>query len=508
MSDSSLYNWLTDRTAGVLLHPTSFPGDQGIGSLGKEARRFLDFMKAAGLSCWQVCPLGPTGFGDSPYQSFSAFAGNPYLIDLHQLVAAKLLQPADLVALQVLPSDHVDYGQLYQRFWPILRTAWERFRDNRRLASDFGDFEAFKKEEQAWLYPYALFMALKDANKGKSWLEWPAKVRSLAAAEKSGAAKGLEEAIEAQQFYQFLFFSQWKAVRKLAQERGIQIIGDVPIFVALDSADVWAHPEFFQLDKSGKPTAVAGVPPDYFSPKGQLWGNPLFDWKALKADGYQWWLKRIESAEKLYDIVRIDHFRGFDSYWSVPAGSKDATKGTWEDGPGLDFFKVLHQKKPDLKLVAEDLGIITDRVRKLLKDSGLPGMSVLQFAYGGDADNNHLPHNALQNMAIYTGTHDNDTTSGWYASTNEATRHHLRMYHRVSGEDANWDLIRAAYASTARLAIVPMQDFLNLGTEARFNTPGSTMGNWQWRYETAQIDQLWRASSGYLCEQARLYGRI
>lgn len=503
-----MFDWLDTRASGVLLHPTSLPGDTGIGSMNPHLRRFLDFLQTSGFSYWQVCPLGPTGYGDSPYQSFSTFAGNPYLIDLHQLVGAGLLHDADLVALQVLEGARVDFGKLYERFWPILETAWERFQANRTLLpAEWGDFEQFKQDKADWLEGYALFMALKEKFGGKPWLEWPTQYRSFDSAQDNKAAEGIEDRVEAQMFYQFLFFSQWDAVREMARQRGISIIGDVPIFVALDSADVWSDPELFQLGRDGKPKAVAGVPPDYFAPKGQLWGNPLFDWKRMEKDGYAWWIRRMEAAASLYDVIRIDHFRGFQDYWSVPASHKDASKGKWMPGPGIDFFAKLKSALPGLKMIAEDLGVITDDVRKLRDESGLPGMAVLQFAFGGGADNLYLPHNLSQNCVIYPGTHDNDTTIGWYQGTTDSVRHHVRQYFRVSGQEINWDFIRSAYSSTARLAIIPMQDLMNLGAEARFNTPGVAEGNWQWRYLSDQLDQLWRQSSGYLLDLARLYGR-
>ncbi|MFH1496747.1 MAG: 4-alpha-glucanotransferase [Verrucomicrobiota bacterium] len=502
-----VFSWLNRRTAGVLLHPTAFPGGQGVGVLDGSVRTFLDFLAAADVKTWQICPLGPTGYGDSPYQCFSAFAGNPYLIDLQALVGAGLLDATDLEPLQQLPRDHVDYGWLYVTKWPALFKAFEAFNDAGRPAL-FGDFEAFKAEKASWLDAFTLFQALKDHFGGRPWWEWPAEVRFHEQAVQSPITKQLADTAEAHAFFQYLFFGQWSAVRDHARELGIEIIGDAPIFVARDSADVWANPSLFQLDhETGRPLAVAGVPPDYFSATGQLWGNPLYDWAAHRADGYAWWIERLRANFALCDIVRIDHFRAFDTYWSIPADATDARGGEWLQGPGLDFFLKVKAALPDARMIAEDLGELFPSVVELRDATGLPGMTILQFAFGGDAGNLYLPHNLRANNAVYPGTHDNDTTLGWYASADEKTRDHVRRYLRVGGDEIGWDFVRAAYGSVSNLAVFPLQDLLSLGSEGRFNTPGEPAGNWQWRYQSGQLARLRTETAPYLRQLAELYSR-
>lgn len=506
---SPLFSWLDHRAAGVLLHPTSLPGDFGIGTLGTEADRFVDFLAAAGLRYWQLCPLGPTGYGDSPYQCFSAFAGNPYLIDPLPLLEGGLLDQAALGPLLFLDSRRVDYGNLYRLKWPILFAAWKRFRVSPRAFRLYGDFDAFVAEQSAWLDDFGLFLALKDHHDGRPWWEWPTEFREARRARTLELPGEIRDRAQAHRFFQYLFFGQWHRLRHRAASRGVAIVGDLPIFVALDSADVWGHPEWFQLDRETlRPTAVAGVPPDYFSADGQLWGNPLHDWERQRESGYSWWRERLASSFALYDVVRIDHFRGFESYWSIPADASTAKAGHWEPGPGLAFFEFVRREFPAARIIAEDLGILTDAVVQLRRDTGLPGMAVLQFAFGGKADNFYLPHNLEPNSVLYPGTHDNDTTLGWYASANESMRDHVRRYFRISGHEIAWDFVRAAYAAVSRLAIVPMQDLLNLDSAARFNTPGRPDGNWQWRYHPAQLDELEHRSAAYLRELGRLYGRM
>ncbi|MGF1448020.1 MAG: 4-alpha-glucanotransferase [Opitutales bacterium] len=502
-----LFHWLQNRSAGLLLHPSSLPSDSGIGNFGREARRLIDFMQAAQLRVWQVCPLGPTGYGDSPYQCFSAFAGNPYFIDPQPLVTAGLVDAHALAPLQRLDRNRVNYGALYETFWPVLSRAFERFAGDPHDLDGYGSYDDFKRRHAEWLEPHALFQACKQHYGGQPWFEWPKAHRSFSSALKTDLPQKLAHGCEAQRFFQYLFFGQYGLLRTYAHQRQIQIMGDIPIFVALDSADVWANPEIFQLQNSGKPSRVAGVPPDYFAPEGQLWGNPLFDWKALAKDHYGWWLKRLQHSFALYDIVRIDHFRGFESYWSVPAADTDARNGEWVEGPGLDFFKTVAHAMPEARLVAEDLGVLTEAVLKLRADTGLPGMGVLQFAFGGDNDNFYLPHNLDLNCVVYPGTHDNNTSRGWYDNAPETQRDHFRRYLRVSGEHAGWDLIRAAYASVPKMAVFALQDLMSLGGEARLNTPGQAAGNWQWRYHPCQLDQTWRESAGYLAELAALYRR-
>ena len=509
---SPLFNWLDTRAAGVLLHPTALPGDQGIGTFDEHAVRFLDFLQAAGLKYWQLCPLGPTGYGDSPYQSFSAFAGNPYLIDLKALVAAKLLTSAEIAPLAALDADRVDYGALYEKKWPLLAQAFARFKlaGAPALAADGETFAEFQTKQVAWLDGYAFFRALKDHHRGVAWWEWPAAVRSYAAAKTTLLRAQLATATEAHAFYQYLFFAQWRALRAAAAARGIEIIGDIPIFVAADSADVWANPALFELDpQTARPLAVAGVPPDYFSADGQLWGNPLYLWSRHAADGYAWWHARLRASFALCDVVRIDHFRGFDAYWRIPASAPTARTGEWIKAPGLDFFRSVRAAFPQAKIIAEDLGDLTPSVVALREATGLPGMAILQFAFGGDdAKNLYLPHNLVANAAIYPGTHDNDTSLGWYATAAEKERDHARRYLRVDGREIGWDFIRTSYAAVSRLAVVPLQDVMSLGSAARFNSPGKPQGNWQWRCRSGQLEQLiGGGTAAYLKSLATIYGR-
>lgn len=508
---ASLFDWLSQRSAGLLLHPTSLPGSLGIGGFGQGAYRLLDLMERAGMRYWQVCPLGPTGFGDSPYQCFSAFAGNPYLIDLEPMPAFDLLQDHDLEVLRALPADRADYGALFMRVWPLLRLVHRRFKEKGlSYLPNYGFLDDFVAEHEAWLRPFATFMALKNRFNGQPWNQWPKEVRTWKAAADSAIVAEEADTVEAHIFYQYLFYGQWSQIRRQAAAKGISIIGDVPIFVALDSADVWANPELFELDKAGVPTTVAGVPPDYFSEKGQLWGNPLFRWDVMAKDGYAWWLDRLRANLMMYDVIRLDHFRGFESYWRIPAEAEDARAGDWAEGPGMAFFEQVKETFPEACLIAEDLGLITDDVRKLLRQTGLPGMAVLQFAFSGveASDNLYLPHNLQQNLVLYPGTHDNDTTLGWYAEATEEARDHVRRYFRISGDEIGWDFIRAAYASVAGLAVIPMQDVLSIGGEGRFNTPGESQGNWQWRMSWADMDRLEHGGTlDYLNSLGMLYNR-
>ena len=503
----TLFNWLSSRSAGVLLHPTSLPGNQGVGTLDGAAVRFLDFLQSAGMSWWQVCPLGPTGYGDSPYQCFSAFAGNPYLIDLQDLVARKLLTAEETAPLAAVGRGAVDFGALYQIKWPLLEKAFVRHRLADSPALGPQSFEAFKAEQSPWLAPYALFRALKDSFGGQAWWDWPAEARSYEGL-RAPLLEKVRDAAGAHEFYQYAFFSQWRRIRAEAAKRGIGIIGDIPIFVAADSADAWSNPGLFELGKDGRPVAVAGVPPDYFSADGQLWGNPLYRWEVHARDGYAWWKERLRSSFDVCDVVRIDHFRGFDAYWRVPLPAKNAISGEWKPGPGLDFFRQVAAAFPDARIVAEDLGLLTPSVEKLLDDTGLPGMAVLQFAFGGDAKNPYLPHNLTRNKVIYPGTHDNDTTLGWYATADEKTRDHVRRYLRVTGGEAGWDFIRSAYSSVAGIAVTPMQDIMSLGSGARFNTPGKAEGNWRWRLAPGDLEALGTGgTAAYLAGLAELTGR-
>lgn len=490
------------------MHPTSLPGEQGIGVLDQEIDSWLNFLADAGIRYWQTCPLGPTGYGDSPYQCFSVFAGNPYLIDLYPLQAAGLLDENALLDLSTLSQDRVDFGALHEKKWPILFKAFNAYQAQTQTDLPYGDFSQFKQEHESWLKPYALFMAIKDMRNGQAWWEWPEKLRFFARAQNSILPENIRTQAEAHAFFQYVFFNQWQQVREKAQAKGIQIIGDAPIFVAADSADVWAHPELFLIDqKNGKPLSVAGVPPDYFSADGQLWGNPLYNWEQHLNTGFAWWLDRLHANFLLCDVLRIDHFRAFDTYWDIPADAPTAKTGEWRNGPGTAFFQAIASAIPDAKLIAEDLGELLPSVHELRHATGLPGMAILQFGFGGDAMNSYLPHNLQHNCVIYPGTHDNDTTLSWYQTAPEIVRDHVRRYLHVSGEDIHWDFVRTAYGSVCNLAIIPLQDLMGLDTHARLNTPGQAVGNWQWRYRDEQLTALHANSAAYLHELGTLYGR-
>ena len=499
-----LFNWLTSRGAGVLLHPTSLPGTTGIGTLGRFAFRFVDFLADAGMKYWQVCPLGPTGFGDSPYQCFSAFAGNPYLVDLEELLEEGFLEPNDLEPLRSLPETMVDYGAQWQLRWLILQKAFEGFRA-KATPDQQAAFADFRQSNREWLEAYCLFMAIKSQFDSHSWQEWPPEAKRYPLAKRRFKTKELKDKASAYAFYQFKFFQQWDKLRRYAADRKIQIFGDIPIFVAMDSADVWTHPELFQMTEDLRPTGVAGVPPDYFAADGQLWGNPLYAWERHAKEGYAWWLARLRASFQLYDVVRIDHFRGFDEYCRIPPDAKNARDYRWEKGPGFELFQVIQKHFPEAKLVAEDLGVITESVRRLVNQAGLPGMKILQFAFEGAIE--YLPHNCVPNSVLYPGTHDNDTCRGWFNVQNPNVQDFLHRYLHTDQPDIVWQIIRAGYASASRIFIVPMQDLLNLGTEARMNTPGTPSGNWRWRFTSDQLDSLWKDRREELREYARLYER-
>ena len=499
-----LFNWLTSRGAGILLHPTSLPGDTGIGTLGQPARRFVDFLADVGMKYWQVCPLGPTGYGDSPYQCFSAFAGNPYLIDLDELKDQGLIQEADLEVLRALPADYVDYGAQWCLRWVILQKAYSNF-SKTAPASDQEAFQRFRETNVDWLESYSLFMAIKGMFDSRSWLEWPRPYRRYRTVTKRADVAAASGQALAYAFYQFKFFEQWKALRSYANQRNILIFGDIPIFVAMDSADVWQSPSLFQMDQDLRPTAIAGVPPDYFAADGQLWGNPLYAWGRHAKDNFAWWCARLQKAFELYDIVRIDHFRGFDEYCSIPPDAKNARDYLWKPGPGIKLFEAVRDQFPNAKLVAEDLGVITDSVRKLVQDAGLPGMKVLQFAFEGATE--YLPHSTIPNSVLYPGTHDNDTSWGWFHQQPDHVKRFFSDYLRTDTDDVPWAMIRAGYASTSRIFIAPFQDFLGLGSETRMNRPGQAEGNWRWRFRPEQLDRLWAERGNELRELARLYQR-
>lgn len=501
--------WLTTRTAGVLAHVSSLPGPHGIGSLGAGARVFVDFLADAGFRHWQVCPVGPTGYGDSPYQSFSSFAGNPYFIDLEELESAGLVTAAELAPLRELPEDRVDYGGLYACFRPVLGRALHRFRQRGDAAPWGGPkaLAAFEAAEAGWLDGYATFMALKGHFGGQPWTDWPAEWRDWSPDIEDRLPAAVAAKAEQERFQQFLFRRQWAALREYANARGVAIVGDVPIFVALDSADTWCWRDMFRLDARGRPKAVAGVPPDYFSAAGQLWGNPLYDWERLAATGYTWWIARLQAVFRRCDIVRLDHFRGFETFWEIPIGSPDARTGRWRQGPGAAFFDAVRAALPAARVIAEDLGYITADVAALRRVAGLPGMKILQFGYGHDDNNVNLPHFFTADTVVYTGTHDNDTTRGWLAGLDAEAFARVADYFGLAGADTAWPLIRAAFASVARLAIVPMQDLLDLPSSARMNRPGSIEGNWRWRFSGADLTLLERTRLDTLRHWHALFDR-
>ena len=502
------------RESGILMPVSSLPGPYGIGSFGAEALKFVDFLAAAGQHIWQLLPLSPTGYGDSPYQSCSAFAGNPYFIDLDALKADGLLTAAQLKA-EPWGTDplSVDYGTLYTSRYKVLRAAYAAWRE--KYAGRFGcahyypdDYYVFTLTNESWLNDYALYMALKTANGMKSWTEWPREYRLRDAGALAEFAAGQEEEIGFWKFLQYEFAVQWKKVKDYANEKGIKILGDIPIYVSADSVDAWVGGELFELDAQGGFARVAGCPPDYFSADGQLWGNPLYNWPYHKQTGYAWWVRRVRHALGIYDLLRIDHFRGFDTYWAIPAGSSTARTGKWENGPGMDLFRALEAALGKLPIIAEDLGDLVPSVRKLLADSTFPGMKVLQFAFGG-GDNEYLPHNHVKNSVVYPGTHDNTTLTDWWVNAapakekaNAAAYLHLtpckptaKEVAAVRTDAARIALLRAALGSVADRAIIPMADWLGLGAEAHLNTPGKLGGNW-----------AWRAAAGF--DTALLAGRI
>lgn len=489
------------RKSGILLPISSIPSKYGIGTFSKQAYAFVDFLERAGQTLWQILPLGPTGYGDSPYQSFSTFAGNPYYIDLETLIEEGLLKRSDCSKYDFGDNEnYVDYEKIYNSRFKVLRKAYE----NSNIAKD-GKFKKFVEKNAYWLEDYALFMALKNANGGKSFLEWEEDIKLR---KPEAMAKAKEENADEVLFFEFQqyeFAKQWEALKKYANKKGIEIIGDIPIYVALDSADTWANPELFQLDKTCTPIGVAGCPPDAFSATGQLWGNPLYKWDYHKKTDYAWWMKRIAYCYELYDIVRIDHFRGFDEYYFIPYGDETAEFGHWEKGPGYSIFETMKKELGEKKVIAEDLGFLTDTVIELVEKCGYPGMKILQFAFDSREESDYLPHNYKRNCVVYTGTHDNDTTVGWYKVLDKKDKDFARRYlHITVKEEVEWEFIRAALASVADTAIIPMQDYLGLGAEARINIP-STLGiNWKWRMGTKDCTKKLADRIYKIC---KLYGR-
>lgn len=491
------------RMSGILLHPTSLPGRHGIGTLGFDAYRFVDFLALAGQHLWQVLPLCPTGCGNSPYQGLSAFAGNPMMVDLDLLVKEGDLEASELADAPPAPPLAVDFEALVPWKSAKLRLAAERFlaRPGGRAA----EFSSFCKNEAAWLDDFALFVALREENANKSWKDWDPR---LVAREKKALAEArgrLAGAIDAARAIQFLFYRQWLALKRYANERQVYMVGDLPIFVAYDSSDVWQDQHLYHLDEKGAPTVVAGVPPDYFSEDGQLWGNPLYRWEVMARDGYEWWCRRLAASAALFDLIRVDHFRGFEAYWEIPAGEKTARNGRWVPGPDHHFFATVKARLGTLPLIAEDLGIVTDGVEALRDDFDLPGMKVLQFAFDGKWDNPYLPHNHVPNSVVYTGTHDNDTTRGWWETkATPVERAAVRDYLGREPGDISWEMIRLATASVADLCVYMFQDLVCLGTEHRMNVPGTTEGNWRFR---AAPHMFHPDLAGTLAVYARTYGR-
>ena len=490
------------RTSGILMPISSLPSPHGIGTLGKAAYEFVDFLAKAGQSWWQILPVGPTSFGDSPYQSFSAYAGNPYFVDLDLLCEDGLLKKAEVTAVNWGEDPgQVAYETIYRNRFDLLRKAADR-----GWKRDAKEIEAFAEKNTGWLQDYALFMALKRKFDMVSWIEWPdeaARLRKEAAMERY--RKELAADIELFIYIQYLFFKQWEALRAYAHKKGIGIIGDLPIYVSLDSSDVWADPKSFQLDERNIPTEVAGVPPDYFTADGQLWGNPLYDWDAMKKDGFGWWIRRIEGASRLYDILRIDHFRGLESYWAVSYGEKTARNGRWVKGPGMDLMGVLSGWFPNIQFIAEDLGYPTPEVAQLLKDSGLPGMKVLEFAFDSRDTSDHAPHTYKPHCVCYAGTHDNAPLLIWKDEADPADIATACKYLGLNEEEGfHWGVIRGGMSSVADLFVTQMQDFLGLGEGSRMNTPGTLGGNWMWRVLPGQIAP---ELTEKIAAMTRLYGR-
>jgi 4-alpha-glucanotransferase len=502
------------RSSGILLHPTSLPGRFGVGDLGREAYSFVDWLAAAGQSFWQIMPLGPTGYGDSPYSSFSAFAGNTNLVSPEKLVESGLLTDSDIADAPDSTPDRVDYGKVIDYKRALLEKASVNFRENVKTDDSLrDDYKGFLDFASAWLEDYALFSALKDEHKGEPWHTWEAGLARRDAKSMEDARAKFAEQMEAHKFFQYVFFQQWLKLKKYANERGVRVIGDMPIFVAHNSSDVWAKPQLFKLKTDGSPCVVAGVPPDAFSETGQLWGNPLYDWDRMREDGFGWWVGRVRETLKIVDVVRLDHFRGFAAYWEVPAEHETAERGRWVEAPGREVFGAMKTALgEDLPIIAEDLGTITPDVHALRDEFNFPGMRVLQFAFGGDSHDTHLPHEYTRASVAYTGTHDNDTVVGWFsqrsredASEGERRERELCLkYLGADGTEINWDFIRAAQMSVAVLSVAQLQDVLGLPSDARMNTPASAEGNWAWRFtEGSLTDEL----AARLREMTAIYGR-
>ncbi len=477
------------RSCGTLVHPTSFPSKYGMGDLGHEAYEFINFLEETGQTIWQVLPLSPTGYGNSPYASYSAFAGNPYLISPDKLEEKGYLSADDLSSAMLPVTTEADYEASYDKKDLLYKKAFESF-NNAASKADQKKLEEFKKRNSYWLDDYTLFMACSISNDRKPWNKWEKNLAQRKPAAVKKAAKSFSDEIEYQTWLQFEFFEQWNTLKDYANSKNIRVVGDIPIFVDHNSADVWSHPEFFAVDKQGNRKLVAGVPPDYFSETGQLWGNPLYKWSAIEKDGFSWWLERFKQMFDLFDAIRVDHFRGFDEYWEVKASEETAINGEWVKAPGVALFTTIKEKLGSLPIIAEDLGLMTQGVEDLRDQFNFPGMKILQFAFDSDSTNSFLPHNYPQNCVTYTGTHDNDTTIGWYTSAPDVEQHRAREYTRSDGREIQWELIRLGMFSVADQAIFPLQDFMNLQSEHRMNTPGTVGGNWMWRYTPDMLQNV------------------
>lgn len=490
------------RSNGILLHISSLPGEYGIGDFGKGAYAFVDFLEKSGVNHWQILPLGITGYGDSPYQSFSAFAGNPYFIDFDDLINLGFLRREEIAQANLNKNPgSIDYLHLYEVKLELLRKAYDRGKDVLK-----SELEEYYQDNSAWLQEFALYMAIKKAHGEKSWLEWDKDYRNWRSETVRSFVANHREEIFFWVFTQYFFDKHWHRLKKYAKERKIEIIGDLPIYVSEDSADVWKHPNLFQLDRNYKPITVSGCPPDAFSSTGQLWGNPIYDWENMKENGYQWWIKRIAHSFKLYDVLRIDHFRGFEAYWEVPYEEDTAIFGEWTKGPGMELFEAIKAELGELKIIAEDLGYLTPEVEKLIEESGFPGMKVLQFAFDPREESDYLPHNYTKNSVVYTGTHDNHTVMGWAENIPEKELNFAKKYLKLDQQEGySWGMIRGAWSSVSSIAVAPMQDFLCLGDEARMNIPSTLGGNWDWRMEYHQLsDEL----AAMIYDMNRTYGRL
>ena len=491
------------RASGIIMHIASLPGKYGIGTFGKEAFEFVDFLKKAGQGYWQILPLGPTSYGDSPYQSFSAFAGNPYFIDFDLLNKEGLLKKSDYENIDFGNNrESIDYGILFKEKMRVLRIAYEN-----SIGKDREEIEKFREENKLWIEDYALFMAIKEEFNLVSWQKWDEDIKTREKNTLEKYKKKLVKEVDYWIFLQYHFFKEWNNLKKYVNDLGIEFIGDMPIYVAEDSSDVWANPELFLLDENKTPKKVAGCPPDAFSATGQLWGNPIYNWDYLEKTGYEWWIDRVRESLKLYDVVRIDHFRGFESYWEIPYGEDTAVNGKWVKGPGIKLFEAIKEKLGDVKVIAEDLGYLTKEVLDFRDETGFPGMKVLQFAFDSREESDYLPHNYTRNCVAYTGTHDNDTCRGWFETTgSKSDVEYAKKYLKLTKEEGyNWGFIRGVWSSVADTAIALMQDFLNLGNEARINYPSTLGGNWMWRVKE---EDLTERLAEKIRDITKLYGRM